>query len=133
MREHFITQPHLGAIPIEVLTCHPRSRDDTEGLCSGLQALWCDIEARDAALHLIHECNAKEAYFDTGRPSMDVWQVLVFAVAKPGLGMDDDRLGHLASNHRDLRRLAGLSDALDPAPISAETLIHNMSRLDDEV
>ena len=133
MREHFITQPYLGAIPIEVLTCHPRSRDDTEGLCSGLQALWCDIEARDAALHLINECDAKEARCDTGRPGIDFWQVFVFAVAQQGLGIDDDRLGHLASNHRDLRRLAGLSDAFDPAPISAETLINNMSRLDDEV
>ena len=54
---------------------------------------------------------------------MSVWQVLVFAVMKQGLDVDFDRLAHLASNHHDIHRLAGLSDLMDGAPISAATLV----------
>ena len=52
---------------------------------------------------------------------------------KPGLDIDFDRLANLASNHRDMRRLAGLSDVLNPAPISAATLANNLSLLTDDV
>ncbi len=52
---------------------------------------------------------------------------------KPGLDIDFDRLANRASNHRDLRRLAGLSDILNPAPISAATLANTIALLDDDV
>ncbi len=52
---------------------------------------------------------------------------------KQGLDIDFDRLANLASNHRDMRRLAGLSDVLNPAPISAATLANNLSLLTDDV
>ena len=121
LREKF-TQPHLGAILIKSLTFNSRLRDDTEVLGYGLPALWCDSEAQEAALDLIKACDAKATRGNTGHPGLDFWQVRVFAVAKQGLGVDDDRLGNLLSNHRDWCRLAGLSDAIDLAPIASSRL-----------
>ena len=63
---------------------------------------------------------------------MDFWQILVFAVVKKGVDIDFDRLANLASNHRDMRRLAGYSDT-DRPPISAATLVNNLTLLSDDV
>ncbi len=133
MRQTLNPQPPLGAIPIENLTFNPQSRDDTEGLCYALQALWCDAETRDKVLDLIRKSHSERVNGAHGRPGMDVWQILVFAVMKPGLDIDFDRLANLASNHRDLRSLAGLSPVLDPSPMSAPTLANTMSLLTDDV
>ncbi len=133
MRKTFDPQPPLGAIPIESLTFDPKSRDDTEVLCTALQALWCDRETRDAVLELIEKSHSDGINCGNGRPGMDVWQIRVFAVAKQGLDIDCDRRTNLASNHMALRSLAGLSNCLDPLPISAAPLANTIALLDAEV
>ena len=133
MRKTFDPQPPLGAIPIENVTFNPKSRDDTEVLCSVLQALWCETGTRDDVLALIQESPGETINGGNGRPGMDVWQILVFAVMKQGLDINCDRLANLASHHRDMRSLAGLSNVVNPAPISAAPLANNMALLDDDV
>jgi len=76
MRQTFDPQPPLGAIPIENLIFNPRSRDDTEGLCTALPALWCDVETRDEVRALIPESHGDRINAANGRPGMDVWPVV---------------------------------------------------------
>ena len=102
-------------------------------LCTALQALWCDRETRDAVLELIEKSHSDGINCGNGRPGMDVWQILVFAVAKQGLDIDCDRRTNRASNPMALRSLAGLSNCLDPLPISAAPLANTIALLDAEV
>ncbi|MCY4300275.1 MAG: hypothetical protein OXC68_00865 [Aestuariivita sp.] len=90
MRQTFDPQPPLGAIPIENLIFNPRSRDDTEVLCTALQALWCDVETRDEVLALIQKSHSETVNGANGRPGMDFWQI----VSSSGVCRDEAGSGH---------------------------------------
>ncbi len=67
MRQTFDPQPRLGTMPIENLTFNPKSRDDTEVLCTALQALWCDAGTRDTVLALIQKSHNENVKGANGR------------------------------------------------------------------
>ena len=50
----------------------------------------------------------------TGRPGLDLWQILVLGVVRLGLNCDYDRLEHLANYDSLLRQILGLSPVQSP-------------------
>ena len=67
-----------------------------------------------------------------GRPSMNLWRVLVLAILKQGLGCDYDCLQELANRRQTVREMLGHSDGFYAERTShyqLQTLIDNVSLL----
>ena len=67
-----------------------------------------------------------------GRPSMDLWRVLVLAVLKQGLGCDYDCLQEVTNRHQTVREMLGHSDRFYEERTShcqLQMLINNVSLL----
>ena len=79
---------------------------------------------------LIEACHSQQVDRENGRPGMTFWQILVMAVMKQGLDVDDNRLANLMSHHMALRNLAGLPHFVEKTRLSAATLAHNISDMD---
>ena len=85
MRQAYERQFQLTQVPIEKIEIDLESRDDIPGLLLGLQHLFmlAPVFAQVVALletHVSSGTNRK-----TGRPGMDLWQILVLGVLKQGL------------------------------------------------
>ena len=95
--------------------------------------MWYHRDARDTVLGLIEEYHSQQVDRENGRPGMTFWHILVVAVMKQGLDVDDDRLANLMSHHMELRNLAGLPNFVEKTRLSAATLANKLSLLSDEV
>ena len=95
--------------------------------------MWCHRDARDTVLGLIEAYHSQQVDRENGRPGMTFWHILVVAVMKQGLDVDDDRLANLMSHHMALRNLVGLPHFVEKTRLSAATLANKLSLLSDEV
>ncbi|MCY4595401.1 MAG: ISNCY family transposase [Bryobacterales bacterium] len=140
----------LGQIPIEDLQFEPSSRDDIPAILQGIQFIYCDVDLRNAIFdcleqhilkshHAAEEGSAAEhdgpALVDplNGRPGMELWDILVLGLLKQGLNCDCDRLAELANRHLDVRRMLGLSEALDSPQFHWRTVNRNLQLLTPEL
>ena len=140
----------LGQIPIEDLQFEPSSRDDIPAILQGIQFIYCDVDLRNAIFdcleqhilkshHAAEEGSAAEhdgpALVDplNGRPGMQLWDILVLGLLKQGLNCDCDRLAELANRHLDVRRMLGLSEALDSPQFHWRTVNRNLQLLTPEL
>ena len=71
----------------------------------------------------------------TGRPGLDLWQILVLGVVRLGLDCDYDRLEHLANYDNLLRQILGLNPVLcaEEKPFHYKTLSENVCHVDEEL
>jgi transposase, IS5 family len=71
----------------------------------------------------------------TGRPGLDLWQVLVLGVVRLGLDCDYARLEHLANYDVLVRQILGLNPVQAPheRPFHSQTLTKTLRRVDSEV
>ena len=146
MRTVLNLQPALGQIPIEEIEFDPRSRDDIPAVLQGIQFLYCDLELRCKVLDLLEsrllapqdapadpaaEPGSQRPPIDpsTGRPGMELWNILVLGLLKQGLNCDYDRLAELAAKHLDVRRMLGCSDVFGRPTWSQRTLVRNVALL----
>ena len=140
----------LGQIPIEELQFEPRSRDDIPAILQGIQFIYCDLNLRNAIFdclerHILQPAQAPEEGADSeheapalgdptnGRPGMDLWDILVLGLLKQGLNCDCDRLAELANRHLDVRRMLGLSEAVDSPQFHWRTVNRNLQLLTPEL
>ena len=140
----------LGQIPIEELQFEPRSRDDIPAILQGIQFIYCDLDLRNAIFdclerHILQPAQAPEEGADSeheapalvdptnGRPGMDLWDILVLGLLKQGLNCDCDRLAELANRHLDVRRMLGLSEAVDSPQFHWRTVNRNLQLLTPEL
>lgn len=107
MRHHFPTQPDLQITPIEKIRLPLKRRDELPPILAGLQWIWTHptLKAEVFALLEAQILAGKQA---TGRPGMDLWQILVFGVVRLGLDADGDRLADLANHHLLVRQRLGV-------------------------
>ena len=107
MRTVLNLQQALGQIPIEEIEFDPRSRDDIPAVLQGIQFLYCNLELRCKVLDLLEsrllaprdspagpatEPGSQPPAIDpsTGRPGMELWNILVLGLLKQGLNCDYD-------------------------------------------
>src|SRR5206468_6412672 len=102
MRRRFDVQLALGQIPIERVRIPLKSRDVLPPILAGLQWIFQTPEVSGKILALLEEHLVKGKK-DTGRPGINLWQILVPGVVRLGLDCDYDRLEDLA-NHPTLIR-----------------------------
>lgn len=70
----------------------------------------------------------------TGRPGMDLWEILVLGTVKLNLNIDYDALHDLTNEHNALRGILGLqrSDFREGKKYNLQTLKDNIRLLDEE-
>jgi hypothetical protein len=134
MRRRFDVQLALGQVPLERVRIPLKSRDELPPILAGLQWIFQTPEINEQVFALLESkiIAGKKA---TGRPGLDLWQILVLGVVRLGLDCDYDRLEDLANHHTLLRQILGVSPlpTADEKPFHYKTLSDNVCHLDEEL
>jgi hypothetical protein len=128
MRQRFEPQPGLQLTPIEKVVIPLRSRDELPPILAGLQWIWCHPTLKGQIFQLL-EAKILAAKKATGRPGMDLWQILVLGIVRLGLDADWDRMEHLSNYDSLLRQLLGVSET----PWGAGAKVFNHQTVRDNV
>jgi len=134
MRQRFEVQLALGRTPIERVNIPLKSRDELPPILAGLQWVFQTPEVNEAIFALL-EAKLTEGKKATGRPGLDLWQILVLGVVRLGLDCDYDRLEDIANHHTLVREMMGLSGLREPEekPFHHKTLSQNVCHVDEEL
>ena len=134
MRRRFDVQLALGQTPIERVQIPLKSRDELPPILAGLQWIFQTPEINEQVFALL-ESKVVAGKKATGRPGLDLWQILVLGVVRLGLDCDYDRLEDLANHHTLLRQILGVSalPTADETPFHYKTLSENVCHLDEAV
>ena len=128
MRQRFEVNPDLNVTPIEKIIIPLKSRDELPPLLAGLQWLWTHSTLKTQILELLDaKINADKKR--TGRPGMELWQLLVLGVVRLGLDANYDRLEHIANFDTLVRQMLGIA----PHPFGQEAQLFNHQTLRDNV
>jgi hypothetical protein len=134
MRKRFEVQLALGKTPIEKVVMPARSRDELPPVLAGLQWVFQSAELNSQIFELLEKkvVGDKKA---TGRPGLDLWQILVLGIVRLALDCDYDRLEHLANYDGLLRQILGLSPMLadQEKPFHYKTLSENVCHVDEDL
>jgi IS5 family transposase len=106
VRKLFDVQLALGAVPIEKVELPTKTRDELPPTLAALQWIFITPEVNRevfAVLESIQSADKKS----TGRPGMDLWQILVLGVVRLTLDCNNDRLHHTANFDSLVRQLPG--------------------------
>jgi hypothetical protein len=132
MRKLFDLSPELTLTPIERILLPLNSRDELPPILAGLQWLWMHPTLKAKVLGVLQQ-KVLAGKQPTGRPGMDLWQLLVLGVVRLGLDADYDRLEDLANHHTLLRQMLALPLdpwATDPKRFHHQTLRDNVCLVD---
>jgi len=134
MRKRYEIQQSLGTTPIDEVSIRAKSRDELPAILLGLQHVFRTDTLRDSILALVEKAVQGDKP-QTGRPGMDLWEILVLGVVRLGLNANYDRLDDLANNHRSLRGILGV-DVAEGFGLGKEyhlqTLKDSVSLLDED-
>ena len=73
----------LDSTPIQEMVIDPRMRDDMSAVLKGLQSVYCKAESRAALFTILKTHFQPGTRRDVGRPGLDLWRLIVFAIANP--------------------------------------------------
>lgn len=135
MRNYFNVQVGPGQTAIEDVIIPVKSRDELPPVLAGLQWIFINTQVRDEILKLIEEkvCGNKK---QTGRPGMDLWQILVLGVVRLALDCDYDRLEYLVHYDVLLRQIMGLEPTCNGEfgkGFHQKTMSENVCYIDEEL
>jgi hypothetical protein len=134
MRRRFDVQLAFGITPIERVSIPLKSRDELPPILASLQWIFQTPEINEQVFCLLESrlIAGKKA---TGRPGLDLWQILVLGVVRLGLDCDYDRLEDLANHHTLLRQILGVAPVAGPTdkPFHYKTLSENVCHLDEDL
>lgn len=129
MRKRFDVQIGLGQTPIEKVEIPTKSRDELPPVLAGLQWIFRTPEVHEEVFELLEEKVIGDKK-RTGRPGMDLWQLLVLGVVRLALDCDYDRLEHTANYDMLVRRLMGLPDFCGKELFHHKTISGNVCHVD---
>lgn len=134
MRKRYEIQQSLGTIPIGEVSIYTKSRHELPPILQGLQYIFLQEKLREEVLSIVESAvlKGKQA---TGRPGMDLWEILVMGVVRLGLDADYDELEDLGNNHKSFRGILGVEVASgfgQGKVYKIQTLKDNVSLLDEE-
>ncbi len=134
MRRRFDVQLALGITPIERVSIPLKSRDELPPILASLQWIFQTPEINEEVFCLL-ESKVIAGKKATGRPGLDLWQILVLGVVRLGLDCNYDRLEDLANHHTLLRQILGVPPIQSPAdkPFHYKTLSENVCHLDEDL
>lgn len=126
-------QLQLGGTTIEKIKINLKSRDDIPSLLLGLQHIYMITELREKVFAILEEHINPDTDNGTGRPGMDLWNILVFGVLRLNLNWDYDRLTEMANNHKTIRMMIGHGTFTDDYEYKLQTLKDNVALLTPEI
>lgn len=107
MRQILAPQLQLGEVDIGCIEFDLQSRDDIPQLLRGLQHIYLSPAIREAVFAYLDQIIPQEVDTQTGRPGMELWDILVLGTLRVNLNCDYDRVMELANEHRTLRQMLG--------------------------
>ena len=128
MRQPFNPQPGLNVIPFEKIVLPTKSRDELPPILAGLQWIWTHPTLKGEIFALLEQKMVADKKA-TGRPGMELWQILVLGVVRLGLDANWDRLEDLGNHHILLRQMLGVAET----PWGTEAKVFNHQTLRDNV
>ena len=81
MRKIIELQTKLFGKNIDQIEFDLKSRDEIPKLLMGLQYIYCNRNIREKIFNILEKIIPAESY-DTGRPGMDLWNILVLALQR---------------------------------------------------
>jgi hypothetical protein len=135
MRQPFNPQPGLNVIPIEKIILPLKSRDELPPILAGLQWIWIHPTLKPAIFALL-EAKIVAGKKATGRPGMELWQILVLGLVRLGLDTNWDRMEYLANYDTLLRQMLGVEQnpwGEEAKLFHHQTLRDNVALVDQEL
>ena len=134
MRKRFEVQLALGQTPIEKVKIPLKSRDELPPILAGLQWIFQNPQVNGQIFEFL-EKKVQANKQETGRPGMDLWNILVLGVVRLGLDCDYDRLEDLANHHALIRQILGLHPVAseEEKPFHYKTLSDNVCHVDEQL
>ena len=136
MRQRFEQQITIGGIAIKDVTFPLKSRDELPAVLKALQYIFITPELNARGFAILEEkiCSDKKK---TGRKGMDLWHILVLAVARHATGTNWDTLEMWSNDLMLLRKILGVhskfDDEGDGITFSYQSIIDNVSLIDEEL
>jgi len=134
MRKTFEIQYELGARPIEEIKINTKSRHELPPVLLCLQNIYCDKEVNEKIFKVMWDklCAGKKK---TGRPGLNLWQILVLGIVRLCQDLDYDMLHDQVNNHRALREMMGIESDYGFKRIELEyqNIVDNVKLLDEEL
>jgi len=134
MRQRFEQQMNLRTVAIADVKFPLKSRDELPPVLKALQYIFVTPELNEKVFSLLEKKIVGDKK-NTGRPGMDLWHILVLAVARHTLSTNWDRLEHLANYDQLLRAIMGVHATAfiedDKMEFGYQTILDNVSLLDE--
>lgn len=131
MRKTFDVQLALGAVPIEKVEIPTKTRDELPPTLAGLQWIFTTPEVNREVFEVLKSIHPGKKS-STGRPGMDLWQILVLGVVRLTLNCNYDRLHHIANFDSLVRQLLGQPAFDQTLKFSLTALKENLPLLTEE-
>jgi IS5 family transposase len=133
MRKRFELQYELGATPIEKIQIPLNSRDELPPTLRALQHIYTTPELNKKVFDILEHKILPDVDFTTGRPGMNLWEILVLGTVRLARDTNYDHLHHIANFDSLVRKLLGISDfGENLKQYSLQTLKDNIGLLDEE-
>lgn len=133
MRKVIKSQMRFGEVEIGDIEFDLRSRDEIPKLLIGLQAIYCDSDARRKVFALLAKLVPVNINPNNGRSGMDLWKILVLGTLRLSCNWDYDKLMEIANNHLTLRLMLGHSIMNSDFRYALQTLKDNVSLFTPEI
>jgi len=109
-----------------------QSRDEIPKLLIGLQYIHCTPPIRKKAFEILKQIVPKKNY-ETGRPGMDLWKILVLGTLRLNCNWDYDKVQEMANNHNRLRGMLGHSKMDFDSNYALQTIRDNLVLLTPQI
>lgn len=134
MRKHFEQVIELDILPISEVEIDSRSRHELPKLLAGLKFIFVTPELNEQIFEILDE-KINFGKKDTGRPGMNIWEILVLGTMRLNLDIDYDHLHDLANNHMTVRGILGVHKQkvfYGGRQYSLQTIKDNICLLDEQ-
>ena len=129
MRKIIARQLKLGQVDIPQIQIDLRSRDEIPQLLLGLQAIYKNRALCTQVFTLLEQIIPPTIDTGTGRPGMDMWQILVLGTLRLNGNFDYDKLLEMANEHNTVRQFLGHTRDEFNQRYALQTLKDNVSLL----
>jgi hypothetical protein len=102
-----------------------QSRDEIPKLLMGLQYIYHTSAIREKVFEILKQIVPKKSY-ETGRPGMDLWKILVLGTLRLNCNWDNDKVLEMANNHNKLREMLGHSKTDFDSQYALQTIRDNI-------
>ena len=134
MRKRFEANLTLGATPISEIKFPIKYRDKLTAILLTLHSIYINTELSEK-IFLLLENKIISGKKNTGRPGMDLWNILVLGVIRVGMSYTYDEICYASNYDTLLRQLLGINDVfyVNRKEFSYRTIHENISKFTPEM